>query len=264
METNQLPVASVQVSDSADEQLVRSVAENRQHLPPLPERPTFANLDFTPESEARAAERTVRLAKRAEAQRIRDLSQRWLDLVGAAGNRYHDCRLSTFKCTTQQQSKVVEALNRYIDADTWESVILYGPVGTGKDHLAFSICRTGLKAGKTVRWINGQQWFGTVRDAMDTDRSEASLIAELSRPDLLCISDPLPPVGGLSQHQSTMLYRLIDARYSKGLPTICTINVSSDQEADERMGAATWDRLTHDAYKLFCNWPSYRKPAREV
>jgi DNA replication protein DnaC len=71
-------------------------------------------------------------------------------------------------------------------------------------------------------------------------------------------------VGALTQHQATMLYRLVDARYSKGVPTICTVNVASDAEADERMGAATWDRLCHDAWKFNCNWPTYRKPAREI
>lgn len=143
-------------------------------------------------------------------------------------------------------------------------MILYGPVGTGKDHLAFALCRSVIKSGRTVRWVNGQSWFGAVRDAMETDRSEASLVGDLAKPQLVCLSDPLPPVGALTQHQTTMLYRLIDARYAKGLPTICTLNVADDEEADLRMGPATWDRLCHGAWKLKCMWPTYRTPAREV
>lgn len=263
METNQLQAESVQASDTAAErELVDFVAQNRQHLPPLPL--TFDHLELTPETSERAEEREAKFAKRAEMRQQAELTKRAMDLIDAAGHRYRGCTLQSFQCTTPQQSKVVDALGKYLDDETWDSVILYGPVGTGKDHLAFAICRAGIKAGRTVRWINGQQWFGTVRDAMDTERSEASLITELARPNVLCISDPLPPVGALTQHQATMLYRLIDARYSKGVPTVCTINVSSDAEADERMGAATWDRLTHDALKCFCNWPSYRKAAREV
>ena len=90
------------------------------------------------------------------------------------------------------------------------------------------------------------------------------MIAELARPDVLCLSDPLPPVGALTQFQATMLYRLVDARYSRGVPTICTVNVADDAEADERMGVPTWDRLCHGAWKLHCAWPTYRRPAREV
>ncbi len=260
----QLETLTTPADTAAEKQLVEFLHVARQHLPPLPERPTFANLESTPETDERAAEREAKFAKRAEQRRLGELCQRAIDLTNAAGQRYRDCTLENFNCALPQQGRVTDALRKYIANDSSESVILYGPVGTGKDHLAFAVCRSAIKAGKIVRWINGQQWFGAVRDAMDTDRSEASLVSELARPDVLCISDPLPPVGALTQHQATMLYRLIDARYSKGLPTVCTINVSSDQEADERMGAATWDRLTHDAWKLFCNWPSYRKPAREV
>jgi DNA replication protein DnaC len=211
--------------------------------------------------EARQA-REARESQRAEQRAAGERMQRYIDLVKTAGNRYHNCTLDSFQCTRPAQNSVVDALRDYIANDCNESLILYGPVGTGKDHLAFAVCRCAVKTGKTVKWVNGQAWFGIVRDAMDTDRSEASLIADLSRPALLCLSDPLPPVGALTQHQATMLYRVIDTRYSKGLPTICTVNVANDQEADERMGAATWDRLCHDAYKLSCNWPTYRKPAR--
>lgn len=264
METNQLATESALASDTAAEKLGKFVAENRQHLPPLPVRPDFSHLSFVNESPEIAAERDAKIAEQAEARRLSELNHRFHDLVLAAGRRYLGCTLTNFETPTNGHKQIVKALSEYISNDSREGVILYGPVGTGKDHLAFAVCRAATKAGRTVRWINGQQWFGAVRDAMDTDRSEASLVSELARPEVLCISDPLPPVGALTQHQATMLYRLIDARYSKGLPTVCTINVSSDQEADERMGAATWDRLTHDAYKLFCNWPSYRKPAREV
>lgn len=205
-----------------------------------------------------------RETQRAELRRRQDLFQRWKELLFAAGNRYRDCTLENFEANGIKQQAIVNMLREYIAADCPENVVLYGPVGTGKDHLAFAICRSAIKAGKTVRWVNGQSWFGIVRDAMDTDRSEASLIADLARPELLCLSDPLPPVGVLTQFQATMLYRLVDARYSRGVPTICTVNVGSDSEADERMGAATWDRLCHDSWKLHCNWPSHRKPVREI
>lgn len=265
MGTEVLPADGSQAvaNDTASEiKLVEFVNTHRQHLPPPPERPPLSVPE--PESAEQAAEREAKIAKRAEQRRLGELFQRASDLVQAAGQRYRDCTLKSFVCKMEVQKRVVAALVEYIADDSASSVILYGPVGTGKDHLAFAVCRAAIKAGKTVRWVNGQQWFGAVRDAMDTAKTEASLIAELASPNVLCISDPLPPVGALTQHQATMLYRLIDARYAKGLPTVCTINVSSDTEADERMGAATWDRLTHDALKCFCNWPSYRKPAREV
>lgn len=244
-------------------QLERFVAGNRQR-PPLPERLSVAVPAIDPEAQRLAAEREKRLADYAEVRHQSELRRRAIDLLYAAGARYRECTLDSFRCDVAQQRSVVAALRDYIATDCQDSLILFGPVGTGKDHLAFAVCRYGVKAGKTVNWINGQSWFGIVRDAMETDKTEASLIADLSRPELLCLSDPLPPVGALTQFQATMLYRLIDARYSRGVPTICTVNIANDAEADERMGAATWDRLCHDAVKLHCNWPTFRKPKLEV
>lgn len=264
METNQQP-ASAPASDSAAEtELAKFVKENRQQLPALPERPDMSGRTFTPETETQTAEREAAEAVKAARNLRAEIRGRGADLVNAAGARYRDCTLDSFAVKHPQQQKVVKALREYLASDSIDDVILYGPVGTGKDHLAFSLCRVAIREGRTVKWVNGQAWFGAVRDSMDTERSEASLIKEMTSTDVLCLSDPLPPVGALSQHQSTMLYRVIDGRYSRGLQTICTVNVANDAEGDERMGAATWDRLCHGAWKLHCAWPTYRQPVREV
>lgn len=257
--------ASAQGNASLDDKrLAEFVAEHRQHLPQPARRIEASGYRLTPEQEAAAHARERKAAERAELRRKAEILLRFKSMVFAAGSRYEDCTLGNFVCREPQQRKVVTALREYVAADSPEGVILFGPVGTGKDHLAFAVCREAVRAGKSVAWINGQKWFGLIRDAMDTDKSEAAIIADLSRPELLCLSDPLPPVGALTQFQATMLYRLVDARYARGVPTICTINVANDAEADERMGAATWDRLTHGAWKLHCAWPTYRKPAREI
>lgn len=191
-------------------------------------------------------------------------TETFMRLVSDAGDRYRDCKLATFRCDVISQESVVRELAEYLEGGCCCGLVLYGPVGTGKDHLAFSVLREAIKLGRTVRWVNGQRWFGMVRDAIDSHRAECDIIAEVTAPDLLCLCDPLPPIGMLTQHQATMLYRLVDARYARGKATIVTVNVATNEEADERMGAATWDRLCHDAWKIRCNWPSYRTPAREV
>lgn len=258
-------VESDAASDTkAEAELAQYVAENRKRLPPLPNPPSFDHLKLSPEALKAAAEREQREERQAAMRNIEEIHRRAAELVADAGQRYRNCTLENFECKNPQQRRVVAALTEYLNAGATQNVILYGPVGTGKDHLAFALCKAAIKAGRYARWVNGQAWFGAIRDAMDTERSESSMMNELSRPEVLCLSDPLPPVGPLNQFQTTMLYRLVDARYSKGLPTICTINVAADAEADERMGAATWDRLTHGAWKLHCEWETYRKPAMWV
>jgi DNA replication protein DnaC len=184
-----------------------------------------------------------------------------------AGQRYAKCTLENFEQTSDKHRAVMVALFEYrrnLPKRNGEGLVLYGPVGTGKDHLAFAIARSACEQGYTVEWLYGQDWFGQIRDAMDGDTTEDAMLRRLTRPDLLVLSDPLPPVGNLTQHQSTMLYRAVAARYFDGKPTIATLNVASDEEADERIGAPTWDRLCDGAWKICCRWPSYRKPAREI
>jgi DNA replication protein DnaC len=227
------------------------VAEAVRDYPEVVSPRTQALRDFEAEAEKRAV-------------------QRQMTAIGkAAGDRYRGCRLGNFEATTAYQKQVVKLIMEYGNTleerrKAREGLVLYGPVGTGKDHLAYSLALLAASQGMSVRWQNGQSWFGRVRDAMDTSESEASIIAEIERPALAVISDPLPPIGDLTQHQATMFYRAIEARYAGGKITITTINVADDAEADRRMGAATWDRLCHGAWKIHCAWPSYRKPAREL
>ena len=207
-------------------------------------------------------------------ERERQRESNWYDLQSEAGGRYSGCRLSSFvihqkQDVAERQRKIVSELHEYCKTiserqEKCEGIVLYGPVGTGKDHLAFAVARAIVGSFGRVRWIRGQDWFGGLRDAMDTKTPETNLLYELTMPPWLVLSDPLPPAGSLTTYQTSMLFRAIDERYSSGRPTIVTINVADDAEADSRLGTAVWDRLCHGAWKLQCKWGSHRKPAKEV
>ena len=138
-------------------------------------------------------------------------------------------------------------------------ILLFGPPGTGKDHLLIALGREAAGEGFAVRWINGQDLLGDFRGLIDSDETERHFIDGLCKPRVLIISDPLPPSGPLTDFQGAMLFRLIDARYRDCKPTWVSINVTNRQEAQQRMGAAIVDRLTDGAVVRFCNWPSHRK-----
>lgn len=144
--------------------------------------------------------------------------------------------------------------------------MLFGPVGTGKDHLAVGVLAAAVGADLSVDAINGQDWYGQLRDRISDRESdtEASFIASLVRPDVLLISDPLPTIGVLTQHQATMLYRVVDDRYSRCKATVVTLNVENADEAEQAIGATTWDRLCSGAWIVSCRWASARKPLRVV
>ena len=147
-----------------------------------------------------------------------------------------------------------------------EGVVLYGPVGTGKDHLAIGVLAVAVGSDMSVCAVNAQDWYGRLRDRMSAERgeSEAELIRELVRPELLLLSDLVPPIGGLSAYQAMLLYRLLDDRYSRRRVTLATLNVETVDEAEEAIGATSWDRLCDGAWLIACQWASKRKPERVV
>lgn len=147
-----------------------------------------------------------------------------------------------------------------------QGIVLYGPVGTGKDHLAFAAVASAVRqCGATAVWWNGRDLMGEVRDRIDEERPERQLVADLEEPDILVISDPLPPFGGLSAFQADLLYRIAENRIVRqNRVTVVTLNVKTDAEADEKLGPATWDRLCCGAWKIACFGKSHRQPAREV
>lgn len=190
--------------------------------------------------------------------------RKWRSFIEARGVRYEQCKTSTFICESEKQIEAVKKLDGYIAnvADNVRSgngVIVFGSRGTGKDHLAVSVCREAIRAGFEVAWVNGMSFFGSVRDSMGTKATEESLVQSLLSPDLLYVSDPLPPTGSLTEFQQSILFRVLDGRYSALKPCIVTVNVSSGKELDERLGASNADRLRDGATAIFCDWPSYRK-----
>lgn len=232
----------------------------------LPRRPRLSLAELTPEQ---VAARDAELAAQHARQTAYERQARWRNFLGSGMAAYEHCTLDTYHAKTPEQEAVKAGVAEYLAAigerfSAGEGLLLYGPSGTGKDHLAIAVVRLVIAAGFTAGRINGPEWFGDLRDLIGSERSERDEIAKLATPDFLLVSDPLPPIGALSQHQATMLYRVVVKRYEMQRPTIVTVNVSKRSEADERMGVAVWDRLKDRAWVMPCNWPSNRKPARVI
>lgn len=198
----------------------------------------------------------------------RDSSRKYQEMKEARGARYDRCTLMNYECSTKEQTNVVNALKEHVkdvESVSHRNVVLFGPKGTGKDHLL-----SGMAAGAfyfhglTTMWRQGIDLHEKLRrDAFDEYRIDImSTAANTERgTPILWISDPLPPSGGLTEFQQSQLFALIDRRYSDMKPTWISMNVSGGSEAEMRMGAQVVDRLKHDALVLHCNWESYRKPA---
>jgi len=140
------------------------------------------------------------------------------------------------------------------------SVLIAGPCGTGKSHLAQALGHSAVRQGYDVLFTTQSQLLGSLHAARATGAYERRF-QMLSRIDLLVIDDfGLKP---LRTPQDEDFHDLIGERYEQGA-TVITSNLDfaewGDAFPNRLLGAATLDRLRHNAYRIVLDGESYRTP----
>lgn len=182
------------------------------------------------------------------------------------GLRYSPALASfeSFKCDRQDQSRVLNRLKSYAatinnNISAGRNMILYGPVGTGKDHLLAALLYAAADACIASKWVNGLDLYGSWRDQIDAGTSESEMVKRFAEYPVLAISDPIPPAGTPSAWNVGQLYRIVDARYRAMRPMWLTLNSAGDSDSESALSAPVFDRLKHNAEIIECRWPSYRE-----
>ncbi len=149
-------------------------------------------------------------------------------------------------------------IGRFIEEKV--AVLIVGPCGTGKSHIAQAIGHAAVRQGHDVLFTSQSQLLGNLHAARATDTYERRFQA-LVRIPLLIIDDfGLKPLR--SPHDEDF-HDLVAERYERGA-TVLTSNLDFSEWGDafpnQLLGAATLDRLRHGAYRVVLDGKSYRSP----
>ena len=147
-----------------------------------------------------------------------------------------------------------------------ESVILYGPVGVGKSHVAQALAHLAIRSGADARFIKTSRALAHLAGG-HADRTWDKRLGELTRPAVLVLDDFA--MRELTAAQADDLYELITERAGKSL-----ILTSNRAPADwyplfpnPVVAESLLDRLINTSHQVFMNGPSYRpnkRPGRVI
>jgi DNA replication protein DnaC len=143
-----------------------------------------------------------------------------------------------------------------------ENVLLLGPAGVGKSHVAQALGERACRAGYSVLYVPMHRMLASLR-ASRADHGYDKRLLRFTAPDVLILDDVgLRPLDG---EEPLDLYEVIRGRYERG-SLVLTSNRAVEEWyplfRDELMGSAAMDRLLHHAHVLEMEGDSFRNPLK--
>ena len=147
-------------------------------------------------------------------------------------------------------------------AEAGHGVLILGPVGVGKTHLATALGHIGIRRRRSVHASRADKLFTRLRAARLDNTLEAEM-RKLARVDLLILDDFA--LRCLDPTETNDFYELIVERHRKA-STVVTSNREPAEwmsmMSDALLAQSAIDRLTSGAHTLVIEGPSYRQRNR--
>jgi DNA replication protein DnaC len=139
-----------------------------------------------------------------------------------------------------------------------ENVLMFGPPGVGKSHLAIGLGRKVVEQGHTVRFTTATALLANLGKA-ESEGNLGEKLTEYTKPRLLIIDE----LGYLpfERRAAHLFFQLVNRRYEKGSLLVTTNQRVSEWGivfGDEVLATAILDRLLHHSHTLMITGESYR------
>jgi DNA replication protein DnaC len=138
-----------------------------------------------------------------------------------------------------------------------ETLVFFGPSGTGKSHLTGALSRHAIDQGMKVQWNTLETLSDQLAQAK-VDQTVTATIAKICRADIVVIDD-ISDVP-IDSTQAEAFYRIIDCAYERR-SIILTSNTRPDKFdtlMPKSMATAAVDRLMHHAHLIVTAGESFR------
>lgn len=193
--------------------------------------------------------------------------------VAQIPKRYRNKTIETFMPRSATCRNIAESAREYVDRfksheGAVDGLMLQGPVGCGKTHIAIAMLRELMTAGYSGLYCNVPEFFKEVRRTYNsyTGPDESFLIDETRGVDVLVLDDlgvegrVLDPVRDKSKWLCERMYLIVNGRYDADKPIIMTTNCDLTSLADQ-FDERTVSRLAEMTRAPFPKFPEqdYRK-----